>query len=102
MSVADVPVNPDEVGVDAAETPWWVRHGYVAGKTVAGGHWVCLAPMIFTWRLMICTEYSVLDFYCYPGQDLPLAQAAFHAWDGLRDPLPGWVRHHGAPASEPS
>lgn len=73
---------------------WWEKHGYLAGKPIQDGLWICLAPMIFTIRLMICDEGSVYDFYCYPQSNLGLAFAAFDEWDGKGKPIDGWLREH--------
>lgn len=71
---------------------WWQEHGYLAGKPIGGGLWICVARMLFTDRLLVCDEGSVYDFYCY--EDRPLALEAFDLWDGTGEPLPGWTRHH--------
>lgn len=71
---------------------WWVAEGYLAGKEIGGGLWVCLAPMLFTTRLMVCTPAWVHEFWCYPQQVDALV--AYEAFDGHGDPLPGWVKHH--------
>lgn len=78
------------------ETPdeWWMSHGYHAGKEIGDGLWICLAPMIFTYRLMVCDPTSVYNFYCYPREDFAYAMRAWDEWDGKSDPLPGWTRRH--------
>lgn len=77
---------------------WWEQHGYLFGKELGDGLWVCLAPMIFTWRLMLCTPDSVLGFACYDKANLQLAVDAYLAWDGTGLPLAGYTRtvHLGA------
>lgn len=87
-----VAANMDRV--TEPEVLWWQRMGYLAGKEIGDGLWVCLAPMIYTWRLMVCTEVEVMEFWCYPSKDLARAIDAFTAFDGHGDPLAGWVRHH--------
>lgn len=72
-------------------TQWWQEQGYLAGKEIGGDLWICLAPMLFTFRLMVCTTGFVHEFYCYP--DLLEAMEAYHAWDGQGDPFDGWVKH---------
>jgi len=81
----------------AVARTWWEEHGYLRGKPIGDdGLWICLAKMMFTYRLMICTTDGVLDFYCYPRPLLPIALAAFEVWDGEGHPIDGWVKHHGA------
>lgn len=76
------------------EPAWWQRQGYAAGRQLDQVHWVCVHKMIFTWRLMLCTEREVLDFACYhtPGEAL----AAFTTWNGKTVPPGDWIRHHGS------
>lgn len=76
------------------EVEWWKDHGYLYGKPIGGGLWICLAKMMFTYRLMLCSEWAVEEFYCYPHERLPIAIQAFAAWEGIGDPLDGWVKHH--------
>lgn len=78
------------------ELTWWQRHGYIAGKHLEHGVWIVLMPMITTYRLAVCTESSVLDFFCYPygTTTRDQAMAAFDAWDGQGEPADGWVKHH--------
>lgn len=71
---------------------WWQKNGYLRGKEIGGGLWVCLAPMIFTWRLMLCAEDFVYGFACYDKAKLDLALEAFDAWDGTGLPLGGYTR----------
>lgn len=76
---------------------WWEEQSYLKGKPIGGGLWVCLAPMMFTWRLMLCDPRpdGVHEFYCYPKErGLEPALAAFDAWNGVGYPLDGWVKHH--------
>lgn len=75
---------------------WWQEQGYLYGRDIGDGMWICVAEMIFTWRLMLCTPDYVHDFYCYPKTELPLALSAAAQWDGESEPLPGWTRHFGA------
>jgi hypothetical protein len=78
------------------EVAWWEKHGYLAGKRVEGSDdlWICLMPMIFTFRLALCDEWSVMEHYCYPKEDLSYALAAFADWDGKSPAFEGWTRHH--------
>lgn len=79
--------------MSAEEEPqWWRRQGYLAGKPIEGGLWICLAPMAFTFRLMVCDEWGVSEFWCYP--ELATALGAFEAFAGEGDPIDGWVKHH--------
>jgi hypothetical protein len=78
-------------------TEWWRHHEYLAGRPIGGGLWICLAQMIFTTRLMLCDEWSVYEFYCYPNEDD--AWKAFASWDGKSRPFPGWVKYL-SPAGE--
>lgn len=75
---------------------WWKEHGYLAGKEIGGGLWVCVAPMITTLRLMICTPEAVAEFWCYPYETVPLdyVMRAYEQFDGTGDPADGWVKHH--------
>lgn len=73
---------------------WWVAHGYIAGKEIDGGLWIVLAPMLFTWRMMICDPGSVHEFYCYPEDHFARAMEAIDRWDGTGDPIDRWVKHH--------
>ena len=78
-----------------AETPWWVKENYLAGKEIGAGLWVCLAQMVTTVRLMVCTpapDGGLVEFWCYPHMDLALL--AFDVYDGHGDPAIGWVKHH--------
>lgn len=72
---------------------WWQKEKYLAGKQVEGDLWICLAKMMFTYRLMICDPGSVYEFYCYPYENLGRALDAFEKWDGHGDPIDGWVKH---------
>jgi hypothetical protein len=74
---------------------WWEEQGYLAGKEIGGGLWICLGRMIYTFRIMVCDPDSVYEFYCYPQTDLALAFNAFVDWDGKNEPFEGWTRHHG-------
>ena len=76
---------------------WWEAHGYLAGKCIDPDTdlWVCLAPMIFTYRLMLCTPTCVHGFACYePRLGLAFAMAAFQKWDGRSAPPAGYTRIH--------
>lgn len=76
---------------------WWEKHNYLAGKEIGEGSWLCLAPMIYTFRVMVCDPWGAMEFYCY--DNLIDAAAAFHMWDGQGEiPMPGWTKHHGSPA----
>lgn len=75
---------------------WWEDEHYLAGKEIGAGLWVCVAPMITTRRLMVCTPHGVHEFWCYPYEtaSLDYVLRAFDAFDGTGDPAPGWVKHH--------
>lgn len=76
---------------------WWVKQGYLAGKPLDEGLWICLADMMFTYRLMVCdpTPSGVHEFYCYPKErGIVAALSAFFTWEGEGDPPDGWVKHH--------
>lgn len=77
----------------ASDQAWWEREGYIGGREIedAPGYWICVAPMTFTYRLMICTPQDVLDFYCY--EQRADALAAFCSWDGESDPGGPYTRH---------
>lgn len=76
-------------------TAWWERNGYLAGRPIGDGLWICLASMIFTNRLMVCDEWTVFDFWCYPHElGLSVAREAWSTWDGIGEPIEGWVRGH--------
>lgn len=73
--------------------PWWEAHGYLRGREIGGGIWICLARMLFTYRVMLCTPLGVIEFYCY--EDPALAEVAYAVWDGGKEnPVFGWTRHH--------
>lgn len=74
------------------EPAWWEGHGYLAGRQIDDRHWLCMTPMIFTWRVMLCDKVSVLDFACY--HTALEAMDAFEAWDGQGEPPGDWIRHH--------
>lgn len=74
---------------------WWEAHGYLVGKEITDGIWICVAPMIFTWRLMLCTPDYVIGFACYEREKLARALEAFQAWDGNGLPLDGYTRTVG-------
>lgn len=78
------------------EQTWWEENGYLAGKEIGAGLWVCVAPMITTLRLMICDPWSVHEFWCYPYDTVPrdYVLAAYQRFDGHGDPADGWVKHH--------
>lgn len=81
------------VDVDAElAARWWVPNGYLAGREIGGGLWLCLAPMAYTTRLMVCDPGSVYQFWCYPN--VGEALVAYVAFDGTGDPPGGWVKHH--------
>ncbi len=72
---------------------WWRQHGYLAGRQIGEDLWLCVAPMLFTFRVMLCSEGYVHSFFCY--EDLGLALAAFELWDGVgSNPIEGWTKHH--------
>lgn len=71
---------------------WWAEQGYIYGRDIGDGLWICVAPMLFTFRLMLCTEGYVIDFYCYERSADALAAAAM--WDGRSEPAEGWVKAH--------
>ena len=76
---------------------WWDdNNGYLAGKELGAGLWVCVAPMVTTRRLMICDPTSVHEFWCYPYETASLEYVlrAFNEFDGRGDPAGGWVKHH--------
>jgi hypothetical protein len=88
--------------VVATEVQWWEKQGYLCGKPIGGGLWICVASMVYTWRLMICDEGSVHEFYCYPKErGLAPALEAYEAWEGVGDPLSGWVKHHPSERRRP-
>lgn len=72
------------------DRPWWVAQGYLYGRDIGEGLWICVAPMLFTFRLMLCTTEGVLDFYCYERPFTALAAA--EAWAGTGEPVAGWVK----------
>lgn len=71
---------------------WWKGHGYLAGRLIDGGMWIVVMPMIYTFRVAVCDEGSIYEFYCYPEREQ--AMKAYGEWDGRSAPLPGWTRHH--------
>lgn len=79
---------------------WWEECGYIAGACVneETDTWVCVAPMLFTYRLMICTPAplgGVQEFWCYEqAADALKAFDAFVEAGAKGDPLPGWTKHH--------
>lgn len=78
---------------------WWKAHGYLAGRPLGGGMWMCVAPMIFTFRVMVCDPTFAREFYCY--HQLEDALACFEQWDGVNDnPVPGWSKYHGSLGQE--
>lgn len=81
---------------DEEEPLWWQENGYLAGKDVGGGWWVCLAEMAYTYRVMLCTPLYVGEHYCYPKDDFDLALKAWIIWDGKNgEEVPdGYTRHH--------
>lgn len=77
------------------DRPWWRKENYLAGKEIGGGLWVCMAQMVTTVRIMVCTpapEGALHEFWCYP--DPWLAYVAYSTFDGKGDPGIGWVKHH--------
>jgi hypothetical protein len=83
--------------VTLSTSEWWEKHGYLAGKRVEGSDdlWICLISMIYTYRLAVCDEWSVMEHYCYEKSlGLHYAQSAFQQWDGKSAPIDGWTRHH--------
>ena len=79
---------------DATTPAWWQKHGYLAGKPIGNGMWVCIVEMIFTYRAMVCDEQWVGEFWCYSPDRLGDLLGAFEEWDGTGPPLPNWTRHH--------
>ena len=77
-----------------SENPWWQKHGYLAGRPLEADFWLCVAPMLFTFRVMLCTEDAAgLAFYCYTHLDD--AMRCFDTWDGKGpNPVEGWTRAH--------
>lgn len=83
------------------EPPWWHTHGYLAGRQLCPPDalnvelWLCVAPMLYTYRVMVCDPGSVYAFVCYPRTlGLDHALRAWQAWDGCSDPPPGYSRWH--------
>lgn len=75
-----------------SERSWWQQNGYIYGRQLDDELWVCVAPMLFTFRLMLCTSGYVLDFYCYENPHDALNAALL--WDGKSEPIEGWVKSH--------
>jgi hypothetical protein len=75
---------------------WWQKQGYLAGKELSEGLWMCIARMMTTHRLMICTRAFVHEFWCYPYDTVPFSYVleAFNKFDGTGDPAEGWVKHY--------
>jgi len=75
---------------------WWEEQGYLDGRPLEAGLWLCLTEMLFTYRVMVCTPPpwgGVQSFYCY--RSLDDARRCFDAWDGVGvNPVPGWTRVH--------
>ena len=71
---------------------WWAGQGYIYGRDIGDGLWICVAPMLFTFRLMLCTTGYVLDFYCYERMTAALDAAS--DWDGRSEPAAGWLKAH--------
>jgi hypothetical protein len=74
--------------------PWWEKEGYLAGRPLEGDLWLVVAPMIYTYRVMVCSRiYAGMEFYCY--QELHLAMLCFDKWEGKgENPVEGWTKHH--------
>lgn len=79
---------------DELTPAWWHSHGYIAGRELDAGLWMVVAPMLYTYRVMVATpEAPTGEFYCYT--DLKLAAKAFMEWDGgSMNPIEGWTRYH--------
>lgn len=75
------------------QTDWWAEHGYLAGREIGGGLWMCVAPMIFTYRVMVCDPGSVYDHACY--ERLSDALEAYEQWDGQGQPPGPYTRYKG-------
>lgn len=75
---------------------WWQRNGYLYGREIGGGLWICVAPMITTLRIMVCDEISVFEFWCYPYDSVSMGYVltAAEEFNGNGDPAEGWVKHH--------
>ena len=70
---------------------------FMAKRTKYGGI-VALKKMVFTYALLnhVPLNYfdeQYVDRYCYPCLDV--ADQAFFEWEGIGEPLDGWVRYKG-------
>ena len=79
---------------------WWEEQGYLYGRCLdpEADLWVCVAPMIYSARLMLCTPApfgGVLEYYCYPWEVSEVALGAARVWDGRSAPPAGWVKASG-------
>ena len=79
---------------ETTEVEWWQAHGYLAARELEGGLSVCLARMVYTYRVMVCDEGGVYQFCCYPLEDISTAIVAWSIWDGTSEPVEGYTRWH--------
>lgn len=78
---------------------WWQDEGYCAATDLGADVWLCIAPRLYTWRLMLCDPFRVHEFWCYPIEEFDLRvvidwMMEFAATGAKGDPHEGWVKHH--------
>lgn len=81
-------------GLENAAMPihWWEDQGYPYGRYLRDGMWVAVIGMVYTWRVALCTEDTVLSFHCYPRK-LGLDNA-IEAAEMYPEIKPGYTRMH--------
>lgn len=77
----------------ACEDGFWQEQGYFAGRRLAGGTWLVIYRMAFTWRVGIADEEQWIDFCCFT--ELGDAIDCWLVWDGKGLPPGDWTRHYG-------
>jgi hypothetical protein len=67
----------------------WAK-GYLVVKPLEwAGEYLTVIPMMFTFRLAVCTSTEISEFWCYEDLD-----RAIVSWTQWPDIVEGWTRHH--------
>jgi hypothetical protein len=61
-------------------------------RAIENGYDVCVYKMLYSWRVCMSDEFTVVNAYCYPTFELAVAAAM--TWDDPDDePMVGWTKH---------
>lgn len=78
----------------------FLRDGQIlTAKRNADGSICGIMQLMFTYGLIKNLTFDPFNFYearyCYPNDDIQKVFDAYNAWDGVSEPLDGWVKYKG-------